>query len=104
MSVNDPPQYRQSVDESVYVSQAQMVPGLRGRARTMRHYPDYLTERPLGPIAELNKGYPWSFLPHAIRSYVPGTQSVTIVRGGGIVQTFRFQAQAVQEIGVLPCS
>ena len=95
-------QYRQRVDESQYAQSAQLVPGLRGRARTWPHWNDPLAEHPIGPIREINMGYPFNYVPTRVRSYVPATSVINIYKGGNTIKSYRFRAQPIQELGVSP--
>lgn len=95
-------QYRQRVDESVYAVSGQVIPGWRGKARTLPHFPDPLAEPPIGPIREINGGYPFNYVPVRVRSFVPATSVINIIRGGATIKSYRFRAQPIQELGASP--
>lgn len=95
-------QYRQRVDESVYAVSGQVIPGWRGMARTFPHFPDPWAEPPIGPIREINAGYPFNYVPTRVRSYVPATSVINIIRGGKTIKSYRFRAQPIQELGASP--
>lgn len=97
-------QYNQNVDNSVWVSQPALIPGIRGRARTFPHYPDYLTEKPIGPIRQLNSGHPWTYVPQRIKTFVPNKQVVTVTRNGNFIKQFSFRARAIAEFNVQNCT
>lgn len=96
-------QYRQRVDETVYAQSAQLVPGLRGRARRMLHYPDPLTEPPIGPIKETNNGFPWTYLPQRTKSFAPAQVVLKVNKNGHFIKEYTFKAQPIQELGVRQC-
>lgn len=98
-------QYVQRYDESVYVSKPVLVPGLRGRARAILHYPDPMTEPPLGPIGTINNGYNFLYLPQRVRSYTPATATTTVYRNGKFVsqKQYQFKARQIGELSVNQC-
>lgn len=103
-------QYLQNVDNSVWVGRPSLVPGLRGRAYPIGAYPDWLTEGPLGGIAESNKGFPWTYLPKRIASFTPALQVTNTYVNGRFVSTqqgesnYNFHAQAIRELNVSSCT
>lgn len=99
-------QYVQRYDESVYVSKPVLVPGLRGRARSIVHYPDYMTEPSLGTIGTINKGYNFLYVPQRVRSYTPAQGVYNVYNNGkfNAKKSYRFKAQQVQELSVIKCS
>lgn len=97
-------QYQQRVDESVYAVKAQLVPGLRGSARTLPHFPDYLTERPIGPLYETNGGFPFTYLPQRVKTFRPNTPVLNVYHNGRYIRPYKFRAQHIAELNVSQCS
>lgn len=96
-------QYRQRVDESVWVGRPSLQPGLRGDAYQIRAIPDLLTEKPIGPIRETNKGFPWVFVPQRMKTFVPRTPVLNVYVNGNYVKPYSFKAKSIHEIGVREC-
>lgn len=96
-------QYAQLVDETMYATSAQLVPGLRGRARESLHYPDYLTEGPIGGIRTINRGFPFTYLPQRIKTFVPNTPVLRVSKNGNTITPFRFKAQQISELSTSQC-
>lgn len=97
-------QYEQTVDESVTVCAPSLVPGLRGRARTFPHWPDPLVEPPLGAIRETNNGYPWTFVPQRMKTWVPNTPVLHVTRNGNTITPYKFHAQPIGELSTRVCT
>lgn len=97
-------QYAQRVDESVYVQSAVLQPGWRGRARTIPHYPDWLTEIPIGPIRELNRGFPFTYLPQRVKTFVPNAPVLRVARNGNPIQPYKFKSRPIEELSTSRCT
>jgi hypothetical protein len=97
-------QYAQVVDESVYAVSAQLIPGLRGRARTLVHYPDWLEEGPIGAIYEINRGFRFTYLPQRMKTFVRNTPQLRVSVNGRTITPFRFKAQGISELSTSQCT
>lgn len=97
-------QYRQRVDESVWVGRPSLIPGLRGAAYPIPSEPDLLTEKPIGPIYEINRGYPWVYVPQRMKTFVPRTPVLNVYVNGNYIKPYAFKSQRIAEIGVRECS
>lgn len=96
-------QYVQRYAEGYAPGNDPYVAGLRGRARTLPHFGDPLIEPTLGPIREMNGGYPITYLRTAVKSYKPGAEYQSVFVNGRFVPARRFQAQPIKEINANLC-
>lgn len=96
-------QYTQRYPEGYAVGMRPYVAGLRGRARTFRHYPDPLIEPTLGPILETNRGYPFIWTRSVVRSYKPGQEFQSVSVTGKTTRAPHFRARPINEINASAC-
>lgn len=101
-------QYRQEVDESAFVYNQVLVPGLRGEAIPVSAYEDPLTQGPLGPIHQVNDGYPFVYSASRIKSFAPAmVVQNNFVNGryvGSTTKPYQFKSVPVAEINTRRCS
>lgn len=101
-------QYNQRVDESVFVQNQILVPGLRGEAIPIRAYEDPLTEPPLGGMHQINDGFPFRYSPTRLKSFAPAVVIANNFTNGKFVgsttKPYQFKSRQIQEINTRTCS